>query len=124
MLGLIVMVDEFCADNGATRFIPGSHRRIDPPGAVLPNPAAPHPEEIVACGPAGSVILFDTSTWHGHTGNLSLRLRRSLQATFIPQTGRPATDFGARMPPERRATLSEAARELLGLSTDVDAPPA
>lgn len=69
MLGLILMVDEFRADNGATRYIPGSHRRHDAPAALLPDPYTPHVDEVLACGPAGSVILFNASTWHGHIGN-------------------------------------------------------
>src|SRR6266849_3120123 len=26
MVGFIIMVDEFCSDNGSTRFVPGSHK--------------------------------------------------------------------------------------------------
>jgi ectoine hydroxylase-related dioxygenase (phytanoyl-CoA dioxygenase family) len=113
MLGLILMVDEFRADNGATRFIPGSHAHAEPPAGILIDPAARQPGEVLACGPAGSVILFNASTWHGHTSNSSASPRRSLQATFIPSTGRPATDFRARMRPEVLARLSPTARQLL-----------
>jgi len=60
MLGLIFMVDDVRPDNGATRFIPGSHHRTDPPRAVLADPAARHSDDVLACGPAGAVILFDT----------------------------------------------------------------
>jgi ectoine hydroxylase-related dioxygenase (phytanoyl-CoA dioxygenase family) len=116
MLGLILMVDEFRVDNGETRFIPGSHRRTDLPADVV----ARHPDEVLACGPAGSIILFDTSTWHGHTANSSARPRRSLQATFIPFTGRPAMDFGSRIPPTAFASLSETARAVLGLGAIVE----
>lgn len=116
MLGLILMVDDFRADNGATRFVPRSHRRLEPPTAVLADSSATHPDEVLACGPAGSIILFDASTWHGHTANSSASPRRSLQATFIPFTGRPATDFRARMRPEVLARLDTTARGLLGLA--------
>jgi len=124
MLGLILMVDAFHSDNGPTRFVPGSHRWPDPPEAVLADRVAPYPEEILACGPAGSVILFDASTWHGHTGNSTGAPRRSLQATFIPRGGRPATDFVGRMQHETRARLSAVARYLLGLESTMDAPSA
>jgi len=115
MLGLIFMVDEFRADNGATRFVPGSHRRAELPEDVIADRLASHADEVLACGPAGSVILFDASTWHGHTANTSAAGRRSLQATFIPRAGRAATDFVARMQPETRARLSPIARYLIGL---------
>ena len=118
MLGLILMVDAFGPNNGATRFVPGTHQSTALPEAVLMNPVAPHPEEVLACGPAGSVILFDASTWHGHTANTSRAGRRSLQATFIPRRGRPATDFVSRMRPETPARLTVVARYLLGIPSN------
>jgi len=121
MLGVIFMVDEFRADNGATRFVPGSHRWTEPPENVLSDRVAPNPAEVIACGPAGSMILFDASTWHGHTANTSRAGRRSLQGTFIPRSGRPATDFAARMQPETLARLGPLARELIGLEAGADA---
>jgi hypothetical protein len=124
MLGVILMVDEFRPDNGATRFVPGSHRWTDLPGAVVADCVAPYPGEVLACGPAGSVILFDATTWHGHTANTSQAGRRSLQATFIPRAGRPATDFVGRMLPETFARLSPVARYLVGVEPTVDALPA
>jgi ectoine hydroxylase-related dioxygenase (phytanoyl-CoA dioxygenase family) len=115
MLGFILMVDEFRRDNGATRFVPGSRHRPDSPESVLADRTAPYAGEVIAAGPAGSVILFDASTWHGHTANVSRAPRRSLQGTFIPHTGRPATDFVARMRPETRARLTAVARDLIGI---------
>jgi hypothetical protein len=115
MVGLIFMVDDFCAENGATRFVPGSQRSPAPPAEVIADCRAPHPGEVLACGPAGSVILFNASTWHGHTANTSGAPRRSLQATFIPREGKPATDFAARMRPETLARLDAVARYLAGV---------
>lgn len=123
MLGLIVMIDEFRADNGATRFVPGSHHWTDSPEHALADRCAAHPSEVLACGSAGSVILFNASTWHGHTANASPAPRRSLQATFIPRSGRPATNFVERTTPETRAHLSLLACELLGIEADAAAVP-
>ena len=124
MLGLIRMVDEFRPDNGATRFVAGSHHWTELPESVLADRVAPYPGEALACGSAGSVLLFDTSTWHGHTASTSQVARRSLQATFIPRTGRPATNFGARIQPETLARLGSVAREVLGIESSIDAPTA
>jgi len=55
LVGFIVMVDEFHAENGATRFVPGSHLRSRGPGEVMKDPADPYEGEVLACGPAGSV---------------------------------------------------------------------
>jgi ectoine hydroxylase-related dioxygenase (phytanoyl-CoA dioxygenase family) len=114
MLTVILMVDEFRPDNGATRFVPGSHRWPEPPEQVLTDRVAPHPAEVLACGAAGSMILFDASTWHGHTANTSSAGRRSMQGTFIPRSGRPATDFLARMQPDTFTRLSATAHEVIG----------
>jgi phytanoyl-CoA dioxygenase PhyH len=123
MVGLILMVDEFRADNGATRFVPGSHRWTELPEQVMADRLVRHPAEVLAEGPAGSVILFDASTWHGHTANGSTAARRSLQATFIPREGKPATDFGGRMSPETRARIGAVRRYLLGIEQAIDRSP-
>ena len=122
MLGVIFMVDEFRPDNGATRFVPGSHRSIELPEDVLADRVASHPAEVGACGPAGSMILFDASTWHGHSANRSRGARRSLQATFIPYAARPATDFVARMTQDMLARLAPSVREILGVEPGSAAP--
>lgn len=124
MVGLILMVDEFRADNGATRFVPGSHRWPGAPAGSVADLRAPHPGEVLARGPAGTAIVFNASVWHGHTANASDAPRRSIQATFIPRDGRPATDFAARMRPETLARIGPVARYLLGVGPDPDVPPA
>lgn len=120
MLGLILMIDEFRAENGATRFVPGSHRWAHVPESVMDDRRAPYAGEVIATGAAGSAILFNASTWHGHTANVTTSTRRSLQATFIPRDGRPATDFAARMRPETLARLDTVARYVVGIEEIVE----
>ena len=115
LFGFILMIDAFRPDNGATRFVPGSHRQPGPPNGLPADPAADHPEQVLACGPAGSLLMFDGSTWHGHTANSSDHPRRSLQGFFVPRTGQAATDFRGRMPPETRRRLSPLAKYLLAI---------
>jgi hypothetical protein len=115
LLGFILMVDGFRPDNGATRFVPGSHLW---PGAIedtISDPRAEYDGEVLACGDAGSLLVFNGSAWHGHTANTSDGPRRSLQGAFIPRDGRAGTDFAARMQTETRARLGPLARHVLGL---------
>ena len=107
LLGFILMVDEFRPDNGATRFVPGS--------VLLPGTPAEHAGLVLACGPAGSLLIFNGSAWHGHAANTSSDPRRSIQGAFIPRDGRAGTDFAAGMQPETRARLAPLARKVLAL---------
>lgn len=115
LLGFILMVDEFRPDNGATRFIPGTHHRAEVPEDVMLDRRADHDEQVLACGDAGSLIVFNGSTWHGHVAHTSNRPRRSIQGFFIPRDGRAGTNFAARMSPETRARLSPLAHDVLAL---------
>ena len=115
LLGFILMVDDFRPDNGTTRFVPGSHGWSATPEDTMPDVRAAHDAEVLACGAAGSLLVFNGSTWHGHTANASNRPRRSIQGAFIPRDGCAATDFAARMQPETRARLSSLAHTVLAL---------
>lgn len=115
LLGFILMVDAFRPDNGATRFVPGSHRWPDNPEDTVSDPRAACEGEVLARGEAGSLLIFNGSAWHGHTANRSSGPRRSLQGAFIPRDGRAGTDFAACMTPETRARLGPLAHAVLAL---------
>jgi hypothetical protein len=111
LAGFIVMVDEFHAENGATRFVPGSHRWPREPDEL--KGAAASGGEVLACGPAGSVIVFNGSVWHGHGANHSARSRRSVQGAFIPRESRAAIDQASRMRPETYERIGDLAKYVL-----------
>jgi len=112
-LGFILMIDAFTPNNGATRFIPGSHHWSDPPkdGRMQEYTA----QLVSAYGPAGSLLVFNGSTWHGQGINGSNRSRRSLQGAFIPRGGRASTDFCRRMSSGTRARLGSIAHRVLAV---------
>jgi ectoine hydroxylase-related dioxygenase (phytanoyl-CoA dioxygenase family) len=113
LLGFILMVDAFSSRNGATRFLPGSHRWTTSPRSARLQDYAAALES--ACGPAGSLLVFNGSTWHGQGINESGQPRRSLQGAFIPREGRAWTDFAGRMSATTRARLSAVARRVLAI---------
>jgi ectoine hydroxylase-related dioxygenase (phytanoyl-CoA dioxygenase family) len=78
----IWMLDDFTAENGATRVLPGSHRISGSAKDHLPDPLATHPSEVQLLAPAGSVGVFNSHLWHGGTTNQSNRTRRALHCFF------------------------------------------
>jgi ectoine hydroxylase-related dioxygenase (phytanoyl-CoA dioxygenase family) len=75
----IWMLDDFTEENGPTRFVPGTHRSGALPDAGLGR----HPEEQVALGKAGDVVLMNSHLWHGGTANRTAVARRSLHGFFV-----------------------------------------
>jgi hypothetical protein len=116
LVGFILMIDEFLAENGATRFVPGSHLL---PDELKQDATQAHQGQALACGPAGSIVLFNGSVWHGHTANRSARRRRSVQGAFIPREARSAIDQAARIRPETFQRIGDLAKHLLDVGPAV-----
>jgi ectoine hydroxylase-related dioxygenase (phytanoyl-CoA dioxygenase family) len=115
MVGFIFMVDEFRRDNGATRFVPSSHRWNTIPGDQLTDHVADDERQVQACGPAGSVIIYNGSVRHGHTANESGEPRRSIQGAYIRREAQARVNLPARMRPETLARIGPLAKYLLAV---------
>lgn len=79
----IVALVEFSAENGATRIIPGSHRRPD-----LQRVAGQlrwHPDERRLTGEAGTAFVFSGHVLHAGAKNNSLTERPALQLVWHRQ---------------------------------------
>jgi ectoine hydroxylase-related dioxygenase (phytanoyl-CoA dioxygenase family) len=105
----IWLLDDFTADNGATRVVPGSHRADTVPRLAMPDPTAPHPDEVLLIAPAGTVVVFNSHVWHGGTVNRTDRPRRALHSYFARRERGQQTDQRKYLRPETRAGLSPAA---------------
>ncbi len=116
MVGFIFMVDEFRSDNGATRFVPGSHHWFGVP-TDRQDSEGRFAGEVLACAPAGSVIIFNGSVWHGHTVNVSGRPRRSIQGAYIRRDVWSGENLRVRMTPETLSRISPLAKYLLAVET-------
>ena len=118
LVSFILMVDEFHSENGATRFVPGSHLLPREPASLLDDPAATYPGEVLACGPPGSMLIFTGSVWHGFTANRTASGWRSIQGAFIPREATAATNWTARMRPETLQRIGDRAKHLLDLGRE------
>jgi ectoine hydroxylase-related dioxygenase (phytanoyl-CoA dioxygenase family) len=80
------------------------------------NPQDAHDKQVLACGPTGSIIIFNASAWHGHGANRSGRPRRSIQAHFVPREAQASpADHSGRMRPETLQRLGDLAKYVLNV---------
>ena len=77
------MLSSFTLENGGTILVPGSHRSENNRTGGLDLPV-PHPGEVRATGAAGSVVMFDSRTWHGSGENGSEENRVGVVMTYFP----------------------------------------
>ena len=115
MVGFIMMVDEFRTDNGATRFVPGSHKWPASPAGRPKDTSPDYEEQVLACGPAGSVIVYNGSVWHGHTANRVGEPRRSIQGAYIRRDAEPAVNQAVRIRPETLGRIGHLAKYVLAV---------
>ena len=85
VLTALWMLDDFRADNGATRVVPGSHLLYRALPRALAQPLARHPDEVIVTGKAGSVLIFNGHLWHSGRRNEGPGPRRSVQ--MVVQAG-------------------------------------
>lgn len=57
---MIYMLDDFTKENGATRIVPKSHKRL-----YYAKNNKIYKDEVLITGKKGSVLIFDASLWHG-----------------------------------------------------------
>jgi ectoine hydroxylase-related dioxygenase (phytanoyl-CoA dioxygenase family) len=109
----IWLLDDFTAENGATRVVPGSHRSGKVPQNVMSDPREAHPDEVLLLAPAGTVVIFNSHTWHGGTLNVSPNRRRAMHSYFCRRDQPQQLDQRKYIRPETYERLSEAARYIL-----------
>ncbi len=109
------ILDDFTIDNGATRLIPGSHRWNQKPAEVLADLTAPHPQEILITGSAGTVVVMNSHLWHGGTANRTAKARRAIHA-YYTRSDKPQQLYQKKyLDPALQASLSPQLRNLLAL---------
>jgi ectoine hydroxylase-related dioxygenase (phytanoyl-CoA dioxygenase family) len=107
-------IDEFTADNGATRVVPGSHlfERMPPrPGDADAEVVAR--SAILITAPAGAVIILNAHVWHCGSLNSTRCPRRALHSYFIRRGNPQQQEQRHLLSPATLARLSPAARFLL-----------
>jgi hypothetical protein len=109
------MLDDFTPENGATRMIPGSHTWGTRPQDLLIDPTAPHPDEVLLTGKAGSIAVMNAHMWHGGTANRTAVPRLAMHA-FYCRRDKPQQQYQKHLlRPEVQAVLPADLRGILAL---------
>ncbi len=108
------MLDDFTAENGATRIVPESHKLRKKP-AWAPQQER---EEVILTAPAGSVAVWLSNTWHRSGPNTTDRPRRALLGYYSRSWVKPFSDYRTCFSKEKLASLSPTLRYLLGFSAN------
>jgi hypothetical protein len=114
MLNMLVMVDDFTIENGATRLVPGTHR-------VERRPDDTYLEQnsVRVTGRAGSILLFDSNLWHSAAPNRTSGSRMALTLTFTRPFFKQQMDYPRLLGED--FTRDERLRQLLGYNARVPA---
>lgn len=81
-------IDDFTEENGATIVVPGSHQRSSQPDESYMRRCA-----VPALGPAGSMLLFDSTLWHAAGENRSGRDRLAMNHQFTRSFFKQQIDY-------------------------------
>ena len=112
------LLEDFSAENGGTRLVPGSHRFPAGPGPEL----AAHPDEIRVEAPKGSVLLFNGMVWHSAGANRTDRARIALICFCCRSFLKPMFDFVHHLEPEVEARATPELRRLYGFDSQPGPP--
>jgi fumagillin biosynthesis dioxygenase len=109
---LFICLDDMDEENGATRYLPGSHRFTTNDMAVEDDLG----RTVAIPARAGSVVAMDGRLWHTSGPNRSTaRPRRILIAFYVASFIRTQYNWGALLSETAKSRLSPEVRQLLGL---------
>lgn len=108
-IGVLTALSDFTEENGATRLLPGSFERLDPPAQ------AEFDRDAETVFPrAGDALIFNARTWHAGGINHTDEPRHALTVNYCRSYMRQHFDFPRMVPAERIPTLSPVLRRVLG----------
>ena len=107
VLNTMWALDDFTEENGATLIVPGSHRSS-------PADKPPDDDAIAATMPAGSVMFYVGTVWHGGGANHTEQRRLGVILEYAASWLRAQENHVTAVPVDVMRTLDPRLQELLG----------
>ena len=108
------MLNDFTAENGATHVVAGSHLTRSRPPAGQDS----YPDEVVLEGPAGSVAIWLSQTWHRHGRNDTDTARTGMVVQYGRAWVKPFVDLRSPLTADDAANLSSRMRYMMGCNAN------
>ena len=116
MINILVMLDDFTVENGATRLLPKSHLVQDKWSEDYFKQ-----NSIQAVGKAGDILFFNSNVWHSSALNETQQRRRAIPITFSKSFIKQLMDYPRCLGYEAKNTYSDEMIQLLGYDSRVPA---
>jgi ectoine hydroxylase-related dioxygenase (phytanoyl-CoA dioxygenase family) len=113
-INVMLAIDEFRPDNGATIVIPGSHQRLPAPDLDK----LEHTAAAATC-PAGSMLVFDSTLFHAAGPNTSGADRLAINHQFTRSWVKQQVDYVRALGDEKVLAQPDRTQQLLGWYTRV-----
>jgi len=116
MINVLVFLDDFTEENGATYLLPYSHKIEEKPSDEYFFKNASR-----AIGKKGDILLFNSSVWHASGLNKTQNNRRAIPITFTKSFMKQLMDYPRALGDERIEKYSEEIKQLIGYYSRVPA---
>ena len=109
LLNILIVVDDFTLDNGATYLLSGSHLKIDKPTDEFFYANADR-----AVAKRGSIIVWDANVWHAAGSNNTDGRRRGLSLIYSKPFMKQQFDYCRNIGYDKVAAMPENIQQVLG----------
>jgi len=116
LMNIIVMLDDFTLDNGATYLLSGSHLKKE-----KPSDAEFFSKAGRAVGKSGSIVFWDSNIWHAAGENKTDLPRRSLSLIYSKPFMKQQFDYPRAIGYEDADSYPENFRQIVGYNARVPA---
>ena len=114
MMNMLVMLDDFTLENGATYLLSGSHLKDEKPSEEAFYRSAER-----AVGKSGSILLFDSLLWHAAGINRTAEPRRALTLAFTRPFQKQQMDYPRMIGYDRSDSFGEDLKQVLGYNSRI-----